>query len=108
MAHDFETQRRETFDTFKELPKGEKLPERADIDFLFFPEDEGANYAPLSAALKAKGFRISRDEELLVATKGPMPVTADAIWAEERLATEIALKHDFYPDGWDLGLKDAP
>jgi hypothetical protein len=35
-----------------------------------------------------------------------MPVTPEAIWAEERLATEIALKHDFYPDGWDLGLQD--
>jgi hypothetical protein len=29
MAHDFDAQRRETFDTFQELPKGEKLPETA-------------------------------------------------------------------------------
>jgi hypothetical protein len=105
MAHDFETQRRETFDTFKDLPKGEKLPDRAEIDFLFFPEDEDADYAPLERALKARGFRLGRDAELLVATKGPMPVTPEAIWAEERLATEIALQHDFYPDGWDLGLE---
>ena len=106
MAHDYDTQRRETFETFQDLPKNEVLPERADIDFLFFPEDDGADYAPLEKALKAKGFRISRDDDLLVATKGPMPVTPEAIWAEERAATEIALKHDFYPDGWDLGLKD--
>lgn len=105
MSHNFDSQRQETFDTFKELPKGETLPDRAEIDFLFFPEEEGADYAALGKALAAKGFRITRDEELLVATKGPMPVTPDAIWAEERLATEIALKHDFYPDGWDLGLE---
>lgn len=106
MAHDYDTQRRETFDTFREMPKGEVLPTHAEIDFLFFPEDEGADYAALEKALKARGFRISRDEELLVATKGPMPVTPEAIWAEERQATEIALKFDFYPDGWDLGLDD--
>jgi len=36
MAHDFDAQRRETFDTFREMPKGETLPARAEIDFLFF------------------------------------------------------------------------
>ncbi len=106
MAHDYEAQRRETFDTFKDVPKGESLPARAEIDFLFFPEEADANYAALEKALQARGFRTSRDDDLLVATKGPMPVTPEAIWAEERIATEIALKHDFYPDGWDLGLDD--
>lgn len=105
MAHDYDAQRRETFETFQDLPKGEVLPERAEIDFLFFPEDEDADYAGLEKALKAKGFRVSRDDELLVATKGPMPVKPEAIWVEERLATEIALKFDFYPDGWDLGVE---
>jgi len=106
MAHDFDAQRRETFDTFRELPRGETLPARAEVDFLFFPEEEPADYAALGKALKAMGFHISRDDDLLVATKGPMPVTPEAIWAEERDATEIALKHAFYPDGWDLGLED--
>ena len=105
MAHDFDAQRRETFDTFREMPKGEALPERAEVDFLFFPEEEPADYAALGKALKARGFRISRDGDLLVASKGPMPVTPEAIWAEERVATEIAVGFDFYPDGWDLGLE---
>lgn len=104
MRHDFDAQRRETFDTFRDMPKGEKLPDRAEIDFLFLPEEEEARYAALEKALKAKGFKVSRDEDLLVATM-LLQVAPDAIWEAERAATEIALGFDFYPDGWDLGLQ---
>jgi hypothetical protein len=105
MSHNFDGQRRETFNTFRDMPKGmKKLPERAEVDFLFYPEEHDANYPAFMKALSAKGFRCARDEELVVATIGPIPVTAEAIWTHERVATEVALSFDFYPDGWDLGL----
>lgn len=104
MRHNFDAQRRETFDTFREMPKGEKLPDRAEVDFLFLPEEEEARYAPLEKALKAKGFKVSRDDDLLVATV-TLAITPEAIWEAEKTATEIALGFDFYPDGWDLGVE---
>ena len=104
MAHNFAAQRRETFDTFKEAPKGAKLPTTAVVDFLFFAEEVDANWKAFETTLKAKGFTCHRDGEHLVAAFGPMPVTPEAIWAREEEATRIALAYDFYPDGWDLGL----
>lgn len=105
MAHNFTAQRRETFDTFKEIPRGEKLPATAVVDFLFFAEEDDANWKAFQAALKAQGFKCARDEDYLIASYGPMPVTPEAIWEREETATKIALAHDFYPDGWDLGLE---
>ncbi|MBI1217575.1 MAG: hypothetical protein GC186_03415 [Rhodobacteraceae bacterium] len=102
MTHDYDAQRRETFDTFAEAGAG--LPKTAVVDFIFFVEETDANWAAFETALKAKGFATRRleDGETLVASFGPMPVTPEAIWAQERAATEIALRHDFYPDGWDM------
>ncbi len=104
MSHNYEAQRRETFATFKQAGKGVKLPATAVVDFIFFIEELDASWAALEKALRAKGFRTRRlgDDETLIASFGPMPVTADAIWDKERIATEIALHHDFYPDGWEL------
>lgn len=104
MSHNYEAQRRETFATFKQAGKGVKLPATAVVDFIFFIEELDASWAALEKALRAKGFRTRRldDDETLIASFGPMPVTPDAIWDKERLATEIALRHDFYPDGWEL------
>lgn len=105
MSHNYDAQRRETFNTFRDMPKGQKkLPDRAEVDFLFYPEEHDANYPALMKALTAKGFRCARDEELVVATVGPIIVAAESIWSHERVATEVALAYDFYPDGWDLGL----
>ncbi|MEO8242577.1 MAG: ribonuclease E inhibitor RraB [bacterium] len=103
MAHDYAAQRRETFDTFKSIPRGQKLPETAVVDFLFFVEEEDANWGGFQKALKGRGFQTRRDGENLIATYGPMPVTAEAIWEQEKAATELAIAYDFYPDGWDLG-----
>jgi hypothetical protein len=54
--------------------------------------------------LKVRGFKPRRvgDNETVIASFGPIPVTPEAIWDKERVATEIALAHDFYPDGWEL------
>ena len=44
MAHNYEAQRRETFDTFRKAVKGQKLPETAVVDFLFFVEENDASW----------------------------------------------------------------
>ena len=103
MAHNYDAQRRETFETFKSVPKGQKLPEVAVVDFLFFVEEDDANWKAFEKALRGKGFEAKKDGDTMVASYGPMPVTPDAIWEREKLATELAIAYDFYPDGWDLG-----
>lgn len=101
MAHNYEAQRRETFATFKGA-KG--LPEMSAVDFLFFVEELDADWAAFEKALRARGFSTRRlgDRESVVATSAAIPVTPEAVWDRERVATEIALAHDFYPDGWEL------
>ena len=103
MAHNYDAQRRETFDTFTSLPKGQTLPDMAVVDFLFFEEETDANWIAFQKALRGKGFITKRDADYMIASFGPMKITADAIWEREKLATELALAYDFYPDGWDLG-----
>jgi hypothetical protein len=103
MSHDYPAQRRETFDTFR-ASKGVKLPAKAVVDYAFFIEETDADWAGLERALKARGFRVRRldDEETLIASIGPIAVTAEEIWHWEEQATRIALAFDFYPDGWEL------
>lgn len=103
IQHNFETQRRETFDTFRQS-KGVSLPKTSVVDYLFFIEELDASWPALERALRLEGFqtRRAKDGETLIASIGPIPVTAEDIWNYERIATSIALKHDFYPDGWEL------
>ncbi|MFZ1482867.1 MAG: ribonuclease E inhibitor RraB [Paracoccaceae bacterium] len=105
MRHNYAAQRRETIDTFR-ASKGVKLPERAVVDYTFFVEENEADWAGFERALKAKGFRTRRlkDGETVVASVGPIAVTAEEIWTWEERATAIALAFDFYPDGWELDL----
>jgi hypothetical protein len=104
MAHNYETQRRETYATFRAAGKAVKLPKAAVVDFMFFIEELDASWASLEKALQAVGFRTRRhrDGMTIIASIGPIPVTPEDIWQHERTATTIALKHDFYPDGWEL------
>lgn len=99
--HDFAAQRRETFAVFKDA---RKLPAMAVVEFVFFVEENDADWAGFERALKAEGFRTQRleDGETVLALCGPMPVEPDAIWTAEELATRIALRFDFYPDGWSI------
>jgi len=106
MAHNYDAQRRETFETFKSIPKGQTLPEVAVVDFLFFVEEDDANWKAFEKALAGKGFKAKKDGDTMVASFGPMPVTPEAIWEREKAATELAIAYDFYPDGWDLGEAD--
>ena len=109
MDHNYDAQRRETFETFEQAAKDRiKLPALSVVEFIFIIEELDAKWGPFEKALRAKGFRTRRepDGETMIVIRGPMPITPDAIWEQERLATEIALAHDFYPDGWDLGEKE--
>lgn len=101
MTHDYNAQRRETFAMFKGV-KG--LPDTSVVEFVFFVEETDADWGAFEQALRARGFRPRRldDGETVIAAFGPLPVTPEAIWDKERLSTEIALAHDFYPDGWEL------
>lgn len=103
MLHNYEAQRRETYDTFRQS-KGVKLPKTAVVEYLFFIEELDASWPALERALRLEGFRPRRDKDgvTLIAAFGPIEVTAEAIWNHERIATSIALQHDFYPDGWEL------
>lgn len=104
MTHNYESQRRDTYATFKAAGKSVKLPKTSVVEFIFFIEELDANWAALEKALQVAGYTTKRlpDGETLVASFGPIPVTPEAIWLAEREATSIALKHDFYPDGWEL------
>lgn len=103
MDHNYEAQRRETYGTFKQS-KGVSLPKTAVVEYSFFIEELDASWPALERALRLEGFRTRRggDGVTLIAAFGPIPVTPEAIWEQERIATSIALKHDFYPDGWEL------
>jgi hypothetical protein len=103
MSHNFEAQRRETYASFKNT-QGLRLPKEAVIEFAFFVEELDADWAALERALRKEGFRTRReaDGETLIAAFGPMPVTPEAIWLKEREATSLALKFEFYPDGWEV------
>ncbi len=103
-GHDWEAQRAETFDTFEELRRQPDLPARATVHFLFVAEDLEPDWAGFEAALMAAGFAPDRDEEeaMVDAAIGPIDFTPEAIWEKERIATEIALRYEFWPDGWDM------
>ena len=102
MSHNYEAQRRETFQTFK-ASKGVSLPKVAVVEYAFFIEELDASWPALERALRMEGFQTRRaDKDTLVASIGPIAVTAEEIWKFERISTSIALKHDFYPDGWEL------
>jgi hypothetical protein len=74
------------------------------VNFLFLAEEVDAPFALAAKALEAAGFVIHVDEdgETLEARTGEMEISAAAIWAEEKRATEVALKFGFDPDGWEL------
>lgn len=104
MKHDFQGQQNETKATFKEIGKMADLPKRAVVNYLFLADDTDGPFAACEAALAKAGFStlIDNDEATVEARIGPIAITADAIWAEEKRATEIALAFGFEPDGWEL------
>lgn len=108
MSHNYNAQRAETFETFELLGAHEKLPATAIVEFQFYAEDVEPDWATVEKGLRAKGFTTRREEDegLLEASIGPIPVTPESIWAYERMATEVALKSDFFPDGWGMAVPE--
>lgn len=102
MSHDYKAQKAETFDSFAAFAA--EAPAVATIAYQFYPEDIDADWQGVQQALAARGFRTTRDDddELLDAMIGPLEISAEVIWQHEKIATEIALKFDFTPDGWGL------
>lgn len=102
MSYDYKAQKAETFESFEAFAAD--APEVAIITYQFYPEDIDANWDGVQKALQDRGFRTNRDDEdeLLDAMIGPLKISADVIWQHEKIATEIALKFDFTPDGWGL------
>ncbi len=107
MKHDYEGQRRETFETFDALQaQGETLPKRSIVEIYLLAEGADAKWAAAEKALRAKGFATERDQEgdtLIVATRADIEISPASIWEIERQVTEIGLGFDFVPDGWEFG-----
>jgi hypothetical protein len=107
MTHDFESQRRETFETFDELKRqGQALPKTSVLEVYLLAEGDEANWAAAEKALHAAGFATERDvagETLIVATKAEIPISPEVIWKVEKEISAIGLAYDFAPDGWEFG-----
>jgi len=104
MTHDFAAQRRDTYAVWDDVSGGADLPDVADIDYAFVPQD-GADWDAAEAALGEAGYDCARtpDEDgtdYLAASLPDQPLTAMAIWLGEETATRAVLPHGFVPDGW--------
>ena len=109
MDHDFDAQKADTFATFKELAAENTLPDEADLDFFFVAGSAEADWRPLAQELEQADFLCdwvdddeAGDTPYLIATLPDQPVSAQAIWVAEELATQIALRHGFVPEGWGM------
>jgi hypothetical protein len=101
--HDWQTQKSETFSTFREGARGVKLPAEAVVVFFFLAEEIKPNWAAAEEALRSRGFKTRHDADQIEArTPGPIPVSAEAIWEWEKAGTEEVLPFDFWPDGWEI------
>jgi hypothetical protein len=105
MPHDFDLQRRETFETFAELARGpEPLPATSEVEFYFLADTEDREaWAAAERALRALGLRTERDGDTLIARTPAMAIAPEPLWSAERRATEAVLPHGFEPDGWEFG-----
>lgn len=100
--HDYRTQRADTFETFAKVGKGVKLPKMAVVVYEFIAEEIDTKWAEVEKALRAKGFTAQHRGDILEARFGPIAIEAEMVWHWERIATEIVLPFEFYPDGWEL------
>lgn len=100
--HDYRSQRDDTFETFAQAGRGVKLPKEAVVVYEFVAEMVDTPWAKVEQALRAKGFKTIHKGDVLQARIGPITVDPDTIWHWEKLATEIVLPFEFYPDGWEL------
>lgn len=108
--HNYKEQKRETFDTFKELfTQVGTLPERGRIEYYLLAEGEETDWKKCAEALRQLGFETQEnreDDTLIVSPRGDITLFADEIWRYEKVITETALPYDFMPDGWEFGFDD--
>jgi hypothetical protein len=102
MMHDFREQRADTFQTFATVSRGVKLPKESVVVYEFVAEEVDTKWAAVEKELRAKGFKASHTGDVLQARIGPITIEAETVWHWERIATEIVLPYEFYPDGWEL------
>ncbi|AFO92163.1 hypothetical protein D1822_12140 [Phaeobacter inhibens] len=106
MAHDFDTQKAETFSAFSDLQAEGDLPFEADLDLFFVSGEADKEWMPLAEALADIGFHTQWAEAegdepaTLIATMPDQILSASAIWMVEEVATRVAIDHGFRPDGW--------
>jgi hypothetical protein len=101
--HDYRTQKADTFETFATVSRGVKLPKQAVVVYEFVAEEVDTKWALVEKALRAKGFRTHHNGDVLEARIGPIAIDAETVWLWEKIATEIVLPFEFFPDGWELG-----
>jgi len=102
MDHDFDAQRAETLQVWRDLSATSSLREIAKLDLHFVPASSGADWNGFEARLAAAGYNSERYEDgrTLEASIGPVDFSVDAIWEHELATTKIALDCGFKPDGW--------
>lgn len=106
MTHSFERQKAETYSAFAELEAEGPLPDAADLDLFFVPQQAQTDWNPVAAALSDLGLSchwIEADGDeggYLIATLSDQPLSALSIWMIEELASRSALENGFTPDGW--------
>ena len=100
--HDFRTQKDDTFETFRQIDKGFKLPKTGMVIYIFVAEEVAPKWAAVEKALRAAGFDTRNDGDVLEARVGPISIDPDTIWHWEKLATEIVLPFEFWPESWEL------
>lgn len=104
VPHDYAAQRGETYAVWDDIGDSSDLPDVADIDYVFAPQDS-ADWDAAETALSAAGYECARAEDddgapYLAASLPDQPLTAMAVWLGEETATRAVLEHGFRPDGW--------
>ncbi len=101
LSHDYEQQRNDTLQAWRDISSRHAVPDEIELDIQFVPHGEPL-WSDAEIALAAAGYRVVRydDGSTLQATVGPVMNTPEEIWKHERATTELALKYGFKPDGW--------
>lgn len=103
MDHDFERQKQETFWVWDDIRNRKPdLPSEIDLDIQFLPGSAASDESLFSAALEEVGFEVVfyQDDPTVEARIRCIEASAEAIWAHEKRASQIAISHGFKPDGW--------
>jgi hypothetical protein len=103
MDHDFERQKQETFWVWDDIrSRKPDLPSEIDLDIQFLPGSSASNKDLFKAALEEVGFEVVfyQDDPTVEAKMRCVEASAEAIWAHEERASQIAISHGFKPDGW--------